>query len=79
MEWEARNLNSEAGIILPEEMQGKILFNISFSRHFAKKGNSMIGRKEDGIPGGLFGFGTRIIVANFLSIGKYDNLREASK
>jgi len=50
---------------------------MSFSRILAKKGRRLIGWKEERMSGGLLGLGTRIIVANFQSIGKYDNLRVA--
>ena len=53
---------------------GRIRFNISFSRILAKKGSRLIGRKEVIESGGLLGLGTRMMVENFHSMGKYDSL-----
>lgn len=37
---------------------------------FAKKGKRLIGRYEERISGGFFGFGNTIIIENFQSCGK---------
>jgi len=54
---------------------GSKRLRMSFSRILAKNGSRFIGRKEDIESGGLLGLGTRIMVNNFLRIGKYASLR----
>jgi len=53
------------------EMYGRILLRINLSKILLKKGRRLIGRKEEDISGGLLGFGTRIVIENFQSMGKY--------
>jgi len=51
-------------------MYGRILLRINLSRILLKNGRRLIGRKEEDMSGGLFGFGTRIVTENFQSMGK---------
>jgi hypothetical protein len=54
-----------SGISLFSLMIGKILFSISFSKNFAKKGSKLIGLNEERLSIGFFGLGKRIIVVSF--------------
>jgi len=60
------------------EILGRMRLSIRFSRILAKNGSKLIGQKEDIESGGLLDL-TRIMVKNFLRIGKYASLRTELK